>query len=400
MKQSPKIRKTYQQKILLDQKTEKDIFQLSRVMIYLWNLACAQAEIWLETKEKPVTAYSFNYWLTTLRASVAISHEIPISFSEVSSDLSREVLRKLAGSYQSFFALKKNQDGRARKPGPKNPDTQFQTLSWTQIKIVETTMILPKGSGERLEIQIPEYLWYKVSGKKVVHATISRKDGEFFLSLVVVETALQMIEKPTFFRAIDLGSGNIAVTDSSGSEFLISARRPDKYWQAEIKMVEERQKKCTKNSRAWIRRANARRKMHKKGGNQRTDYQRKLAHALLEKKVECIIISKPKTRLGLAQSTGTADQHVGVQNTGYMFRLLTFIKEKAVEWGVPVIEIADPRRQGSLDDPQTKFFASRNLLVQGMSRYGVQPTTTAYTQKKFAFNSSSGVDHTRTVPSE
>ena len=368
-----KLRHTYQQKVVLDKSTTLSVEFLSQVMICLWNLAVLQAEKWLLSKEKAITAYSFNYWLTGMRNNSIQINCQEICLAEISSDLSREVLRKLAGSYQSFFELKKKKDWAAKKPSAKKLD-QFQTLSWSTFKVTneknQGKIILPKGAGESLEIAVPKYLWDKVVGREIVHITLSKKDGYFFLSLVVVEPLPKLRENPTFFRAIDLGAGDIAVSDSDGSEFLIPARRPDKYWARERKIVEIRQAKCEKRSRTWKKRAVAWKKKHELSRNQHISYQRKLADALVEEKVECIVLSKPRTRLGLAK-IGEAKQHVGVQNTGYMFRLLIFIKEKAAERGVPVVEIADPRRDGALDDPNTKLFASRKLLAESMAKVGL-----------------------------
>jgi transposase len=386
----PKMRHTYPQKIMLDAETSGAINFLSEVMIYLWNLGVIQAEEWLQKKEKAITAISFNFWLAQIRAttnfvmSFVTQENGLVGLSEVSSDLSREVLKKLAGSYQSFFELKKKGDWAAKKPSIKESG-QFQALSWSTFKVVGRTVVVPKGGGESLRISIPDYIWSQVNGREIVHITISKKGNDFFLNVVVAEQMPQVIQNPQFFRAIDLGAGDVAVTDSDGSEFLIGTRRPDKYWRDEIASVEARQKLCTKGSRAWNRRAKARTTMHQKGRDQRTSYQRKLAHALLaDTKVECIVLSKPRTRLGLALSDGTAKQHLGVQNTGYMFRLITFIKEKAVERGVTVIEIPDPRREGELSDPQVKFQASRKLLEIGMKSSGVS-IPTIFTQKSFVF---------------
>ena len=129
----------------------------------------------------------------------------------------------------------------------------------------------------------------------------------------------------------------------------------------------------------------ARRAVFNKSGDQHISYQRKLAHALVEKKVQCIVLGKPHTRLGLAKSAeGTADQHWGAQNTGYMFRLFLYIKEKAEERGVRVIEFPDPARQGALCDPTRKFVASRALLAKGLMGTDIAAPA-AFTRKSFAF---------------
>jgi hypothetical protein len=110
-----------------------------------------------------------------------------------------------------------------------------------------------------------------------------------------------------------------------------------------------------------------------------------LANSLVEEKIHCIVIGKPKTRIGLSQSeSGTPDQHYGVQNTGYMFRLLLFIREKCTERGVRFIDYADPQRKGEVDDPESKLYASRDLLAQGLIGSST-PMPTEFKRKHFRY---------------
>jgi transposase len=175
-----------------------------------------------------------------------------------------------------------------------------------------------------------------------------------------------------------MGAGSIAISDSSGEEYIIPTRRPDKFWRKNIQSLEERVKKCKKGSRAYNRRMKARRNMHNKSGAQHTDHQRKLAYSLV-KGVHVIVIGKMHTRLGLAQSSGTHDQHWGAQNTGYHMRLLLFIKEKAAERGVHVIELPDPKREGQLNDALMKHRATQLLLENGCKKFGICPEAVTLT---------------------
>lgn len=383
---TPKLRKAYKSQVTLSEQATAQVMLLSRAMIQLWNLAVAEAERWLEKKEQRVSAFSFNYWLTGAREkSVALKDGTEVKLGAVSVDVEREVLRKLAGSYDSFFQLKKNKDQRARKPGPKEGHW-FQTLSWSSFSIADGVLYAPGYDRERIEIPLGEYLRERIQGREVVHATLVYRDRAFELSVVTASPLPSLVENPKFFRAIDLGAGDVAVTDSDGAEFLIPSRRSDKFWRKQTRRIEARVRLRTKHSRGWERLMAARRAIFEKSMDQHISYQRKLAHALVEKKVECLVIGKPMTRLGLAKSeAGTPDQHWGVQNTGYMFRLLRFIKEKAEERGVRVIEFADPRRAGALENAESKFHASRALLAKAFEdREGVV-LPAVFVQKHFAF---------------
>lgn len=380
-----KLRKAYKARIVLSEEAIKQVMFISRAMIQLWNCAVAQAELWLANKEKRISVFSFNYFLTDMRKkSVTLKDGTSIALWEISSDMEREVLRKLAGSYDSFFQLKKNKDARARKPAPKE-EHWFQTLSWSSFSIADGILYAPSYQRGRIQIPLGEYLREKIQGKEVVHATLALRDGAFELSLVTASPMPLVVENPRFFRAIDLGAGDVAVTDSDGSEFLIPSRRSDKKWRKDIRHIEARVQLRVKGSRGYKRLMKARRTIFDISGEQHISYQRKLAHALVEKKVECIVIGKAHTRMGLAKSEGgTPDQHYGAQNTGYLSRLSKFIKEKAEERGVRWLEFPDPHRKGDIGDAQNKFHASRALLTKAAEGTGIN-IPTVFTQKHFVF---------------
>jgi len=367
-----KLRKTYKAVVVLSEESSARIIFLSKIMIYLWNKALVEIEGWLNAADaegkKPITAYSLNYWLTKERRNeITLDDGTVVNLGLISVDLEREVLRKLAGSFQSYFELRKKKDNRARKPAPKKTGW-FQTLSWSSFTIEGDILRVPGYDKMRLEIPLGAYLAAQISGKQIVHATISRNhDGVLELSLVTASPMPDVIAQPKFFRAIDLGAGDIAVSDSDGSEFLIPARRPDKFWHGEVvPAIEKRLASKKKGSRRYLRLMAGRRWALEKNRFQHENHQRKLAHALLEEKVDCVIIGKSRTRLGLAKSGGAPGQHYGAQNTGYLFRLFLFIKEKAAERGVRVIEFPDPRRKGDIEEPENKFHASRELLLYGL----------------------------------
>ena len=349
------------------------------------------------------SSIALNFWLIELRqngVSITLENGESIRLDSISNDLEREVLRKLAGSYSSFWKLKKNNDFLAKRSGEKTEE-KFQTLSWSICSIKGGVLLVSGHNKERLEIPLKclakdsfssDYLINNISGKKVVHAVLKLLNGQFQLSLVTSQDLPAKIENPKFFRAIDLGAGNIAITDFDGSEYSIPTRRSDKFWMNRITKVEKRQKKRVKDSRGWNRLAKARKYMHNRSHEQKKSHQRKLADALVSG-VECIIIGKSKNRLGLSRTKkGTSDQHYGVQNTGYMFRQFLYIKEKAEERGISVILLPDPQRKGSIDDPESKFLASREMLKKVLRERGL-PVPIEFKRKEFKIDFGQGVKH-------
>jgi hypothetical protein len=383
-------RKTFGQKVVPRPEDVEKLSRVNAILVKLWNMAIEQCNTWLNMSKsiiypgtenslrllgfpiemnnperKSITPISLNFWLTPQRKNDA-------DINSVSIVLAREMLRRLAGGFGSYFELKKKGDASARPPQQKNPDASFITLTWTQgsFSINDGILSATIGGRQRVIFTLGEYIQCKLkelpSEAFVAQVTVSMRDGEYWANFVCNIPKTEA-SKPKGVLAIDLGPGNIAISTSTGKEYLIHARRPDKRWRKEIFSVEARVAQCTKGSRAFRRRMKARRIMHNKSLRQHTDHQRKVAHWIIQQGMT-VVVGKMRTRLGLAQSSGTSDQHWGVQNTGYAFRLLIFIKEKATEHGLSVIELPDPRRKGDKCDPCSKLKASRELLKQGCEK--------------------------------
>lgn len=367
------IRKTFVQKVTPRPEDLEKLGLLNTVLVKLWNSAVEQCNIWLEkpkgsTERQSITPISLNFWLTVIRNNDADINSAPVV-------LEREMLRRLAGGFASFFQLKKNNDSRARPPRVKIPEESFIALTWTQgsFSLTDNLLYATIGNKHRAVFILGDYingiLKGLPEGSIVAQVTISKRDGEFRANFVCNIPRVEP-QIPIGIMAIDLGSGDIVLSCSDGKEYSIPTRRPDKRWRKEIFAVEERLENCVKNSRSWKRRMKARRVMHNKSLHQHTDHQRKVALWIVKQRMT-VVVGKMNTRLGLAKSGGTADQHWGVQNTGYALRLLIFIKEKAAEHGLSVIELPDPRRKGDAANPDSKFHASRELLKQGCEKLSI-----------------------------
>lgn len=367
------IRKTYCQEITPRTEDVPILDRTNSTLVDLWNKAIQQIDTWLsmskgDSNKKAITPISLNFWLTGVRSENQ-------AFGDLSVVLEREMLRRLAGGFSSYFALLKKRDYKARPPSPREVEKCFIALTWTDkcFKILGNSLSTSVGSKVKVEFTIGDYILERINslppGSKIAQVTVSKRDGKYWANFVC------NIPKPVSLPtqgviAVDFGSGDIACSLSNGKEFLIPARRPDKKWRKEIFLVESRVSKCKKGSRAWERRMCARRIMHNKSQYQHADHQRKLANWLTSHSMN-IVVGRMKTRLGLSKSEGTPDQHWGVQNTGYSFRLLIFLKGKADEKGLKILEFKDPARDGDLDEPNSKFSASRKLLRSACTELGL-----------------------------
>lgn len=361
------VRKTFGQKVTPRLEDAEKLSRVNGILVKLWNRAVEQCETWLSVEKgsperRSITPISLNFWLTPVRNG-------DTDIKSVSVVLAREMLRRLAGAFSSYFELKKKGDFKARLPRIKDPDKSFITLTWVKgsFDIEGNTLSASIGGRQKVVFLLRDYIQSKLkelpSEAFVAQVSVSLRDGEYWANFVCNIPRMEIVE-PKKMLAIDLGSGDIAITTSTGKEYTVKARRPDKKWRKEIFSLEARTKLCKKGSRAYKRRMKARRVMHNKSQHQHTDHQRKFAHWIVRQGM-AIVVGKMRTRLGLSRSAGTPDQHWGVQNTGYAFRLLIFLKEKAMEYGLSVIELPDPQRKGEKDNPLSKFRASRDLLKQG-----------------------------------
>lgn len=315
-----------------------------------------------------ISPVSINYSLVEICASLKAK-----GFA-TTSDLARQLVIRVCGSYSSFFQLKKNNDPRARIPRKKTPEHKdWVVMSWSRFKVKGNILTLPLPEKQKLEIHIPQSLLDRIGTQKPCYVFLTKiiQDERWKLDIVVSYDAPIPPENLLKIRAIDLGAGNVAVTNSDGSQYLIPTRRGEKYWMDRIHSVEKRMKNRTKGSRGHKSLAKARRSMHNKASAQHKDYQRKLAHALC-KDVDCIVVGKTRTRMGLSRSKKLSpEQHHGVQNTGYMLRLMIYIREKCVERGIRYIELPDPNRIGKITDPEAKFEASGKLLATVLKQQGL-----------------------------
>jgi len=363
-------RKTFGQKVTPRPEDLEKLIRINGILSKLWNMAVEQCNIWLgmpkdSSERRSITPISLNFWLTPTRNNDTDINSVPVV-------LEREMLRRLAGAFSSYFELKKKGDAKARPPRPKDPEHSFITLTWTQgsFSVDGDTLSASIGGQQKIIFTLGEYIREKLrmlpAKACVAQVTVSKRDGEFWANFVCNIPKAET-QTPKHLLAIDMGSGDIVMSCSNGREYSLPTRRPDKKWRKEIRAVETRLELCKKYSRSYKRRMKARRVMHNKSLHQHTDHQRKVANWIMKQGLT-VVVGKMHTRLGLAQSSGTADQHWGVQNTGYAFRLLIFIKEKAAEYGLTVLELPDPRRKGDSTDPTSKFNASRELLRQGCTK--------------------------------
>src|SRR5690606_20600632 len=136
--------------------------------------------------------------------------------------------------FDSFWALKKKNDPKAKWPKKKGSEEKpfqgFLTLAWQTAKFSKDgqSILLPSLDKNRVSVELPKYLRDSIKGRQVKYVKMYKnREGEFWISLVCA-SGVPELRCEGIFRAIDLGAGHIAISDSDGSEFLIPTRREDK----------------------------------------------------------------------------------------------------------------------------------------------------------------------------
>jgi hypothetical protein len=124
------LRRTYKAVVQFDERSLEKVLFLSRVLIHLWNIAREEAERWLREKEKAITAYSFNYWLTAVR---------------------RETVTLVVGKGRTRLGLAKTEGGTsAQHYGAQNTGYLFRQLIYLRNKTEERGIML---------VELPDPEW-------------------------------------------------------------------------------------------------------------------------------------------------------------------------------------------------------------------------------------------------
>lgn len=112
-------------------------------------------------------------------------------------------------AYQNYF--KRVKQGKT-KGHPKFKSKKYSKMAYTlngnNIRIIETAIMLPKIGWVRLK----EHGYIPVKPDKICYATISEKNGHWYISVTVNETIPEPEQKPKNVIGIDLGIKTLAVT--------------------------------------------------------------------------------------------------------------------------------------------------------------------------------------------
>jgi putative transposase len=168
--------------------------------VYNWAL-----DYWIKEHER---GEKRTGWMNLHKLLVKEKHENLTWMYDYSSWVSTYAIKQCDAAYQNFFRRVRN----GEKPGfPKFKSKKFSKMSYmvkgSDIQITETAIRLPKVGWVRLK----EHGYIPMKPDKICYATISEKNGHWYISVTVNET-IQDQSEPKRVIGVDLGIKTLAVT--------------------------------------------------------------------------------------------------------------------------------------------------------------------------------------------
>ena len=281
-------------------------------------------------------------------------------YNVVYSKTLQGILKKLDGSYNSFFGHHKNGDKKARPPNFKGRN-YLMTIPYNQsgFKIEDGIITFShKVSNVPLSFEIGNLAeGLNVKQVEIVNDNPYKARGKFFLCIAYDVEIEDTYFDNGIYQAIDLGITKIVTAiNTEGKFFEVKTPRPDNYWNPKIDAAKSRRDHCigvkkgSAKSRRFLRIARAVTKMSKKKANQVKDFQHKLSKTMVENtRANTIIVgdldvkqmAQPKVKDGKKQKKTKQKKGLNrsTQGLGNLGRFVQFLTYKAEIIGKRIIRI-------------------------------------------------------------
>ena len=256
---------TYKTRIYPTQEQEEVLWTLSNQCRLLYNFALQERRAEWEVNKKGINYIKQQNDLPNLKEKYP-------NYEWVYSKVLQSTLKKLDGSYKSFFALWKSGDITARPPKFRGKKFFF-TMNYNQsgFKIsdnkIKFSQSYKKDISLEFDIHTPKF-------DNVKQIEISENNGKYFISIT------HEIETPEYvdnglYQAWDLGIGKQTEVNLDGRFIEVKNIRPDKYWENPKSELQSRRDHCKKNSRKYKFINGLKRKVERKCRHQIKDFQHK-----------------------------------------------------------------------------------------------------------------------------
>ena len=320
-------------------KQKRILWELAETCRLLYNHALAEREYYYKNYKCRITYINQQNALPQLKDRFS-------RYRQVYSKVLQMTLKKVDAAYKSYYGLVKNGEKTAQPPRFRGKN-YFFTLCYNQsgYSITKDSIKFSHKHPEKVELifDIPFDLT-KLSVKQI-EIFQNRYDHQFYLA-VAYEQEIPPFSDNDYYQAFDLGLIKHTAVNSSGKFLETTVKRPDKYWQPRIQLLQQRRDHCLKNSRRYRLLNQRLQSIHRKSANQTKDWQQKQSKKLLENtKANTVIVGDLSAKKmasnekNIRQYKYSRSLHRGVHNTGHLGRFVELLTYKAKLIGKRVIII-------------------------------------------------------------
>jgi putative transposase len=252
-------------------------------------------------------------------------------------------LKKLDAAYKSFFGLLKSGDNTVRPPTFRGKD-YFFTLCYNQsgFTITKQTIRFSHKHPGRTELIFLVPFDFSAYAIKQIEIFQDQYDKQFYLAVAFEHEDPPFIDNG-LYQAFDLGTTKHTAINLHGKFLESTVKRPDRYWEPQIRSLQRRRDHCKQGSRRHRLFSQRLATIKRKCRNQTRDWQHKQSLNLLRNtKASTIIVGD----LSPKQMTGKKNGKIkgkrkkyqnsvnrGVHNTGHLGRFIELLTYKAKKLG-------------------------------------------------------------------
>ncbi len=321
-----------------EQQTEV-LWELSETCRTLYNLALAERKLFYDNYNNCITYKDQQNALPRLKRLFP-------RYLQVYSKVLQMTLKKLDAAYQAFFGSLKSGDSTTRPPSFRGKH-YFFTLCYNQsgFAITKQTIRFSHKHPSMTELHFPVPFDFTTTVVKQVEIFQDRYDMRFYLAITYEQKSLEYVDNG-LYQAFDLGIIKHTAVNLHGKFLESIVKRPDKYWQNRIQLLQQRRDHCKKDSRRHRLFSQRLRSIQRKCANQTKDWQHKQSKNFLQNtQANTIIVGDLSPKQMIAgkknkkKSKYQKSINRGVHSTGHLSRFIELLTYKAELIGKRVIVI-------------------------------------------------------------
>lgn len=324
------IHLTYKTRIYPTQEQEEVLWTLSNQCRLLYNFALQERmDEWKDNK------VSINY--NKQQNDLPDLKEKYPNYGWVYSKVLQSTLKKLDGSYKSFFSLWKNGETTARPPKFRGKG-YFFTMNYNQSGFKLSDHKIRFSQSYKKDIPL-EFDIHTPVFDNVKQVEISENNGKYFVSITYEVETPEYVDNG-LYQAWDLGVTKQTGVNLEGRFTEIKNIRPDKYWEKPIAELQSRRDHCKKNSRKYKFVNGLKRKVERKCRHQIKDFQHKVSKRIVNNtKSNTILVGDLSVKHMPKSKQANRHLNKSTQNTGVLARFTQFLTYKAELVGKKVIKV-------------------------------------------------------------